>query len=157
MGLMRPWRSLTNWKNYEIQKPDQDKRIAIALKLNHCFAPYEELLKPQSSLETVGRVYTLNKRKTLRAKLVDLSTFCAVPGSPLLTNFEPYWIARHILSLASALFRYRIASASSALAPSNELIFFFFSQIKLNLINFDKQPTQFTNSDIIAITQTINS
>ena len=67
---------------------------------------------------------TLKIRKTLRAKLVDLSTFWAVPGSPLLKNFDPYCIARHILSLASALFKYRTTRASSALATSEVLILF---------------------------------
>jgi hypothetical protein len=33
---------------------------------------------------------TLKRRKTFRAKLVDLSTFWAVPACPSLKNFEPY-------------------------------------------------------------------
>lgn len=66
---------------------------------------------------------TLKRRKTFRAKLVDLSTFWAVPGSPLLTNFEPYCIALHILSLASALFKYKTTRASSARVASRVLIF----------------------------------
>ena len=44
-------------------------------------------------------------------------------GCPLLINFEPYWIALHILSLASALFKYRTTRPSSARVASNVLIF----------------------------------
>lgn len=61
---------------------------------------------------------TLARRKTLRAKLVVLSTCCATPGSPALMNFEPYWIARQILSRASALLRYITRKAISDLATS---------------------------------------
>ena len=68
---------------------------------------------------------TLRRRKTFRAKVVDLSTSCAVPGCPLLMNFEPYWIALQILSLASALFRYRTTRPSSARVASNEPIFLY--------------------------------
>jgi hypothetical protein len=53
-----------------------------------------------------------------------LSTFWAVPACPSLKNFEPYWIALQILSLASALFRYRTTRASSALVASSVLIFY---------------------------------
>lgn len=65
---------------------------------------------------------TLKRRNNFLAKLVDLSTFCAVPGCPSLRNFAPYCIALHILSLASALFKYNTASASSARATSKVLI-----------------------------------
>ena len=68
---------------------------------------------------------TLRRRKTFRAKVVDLSTSCAVPGCPLLMNFEPYWIALQILSLASALFRYRTTRPSSARVASNDPIFLY--------------------------------
>lgn len=61
---------------------------------------------------------TLAKRKTLRAKLVVLSTCDATPGSPALINLDPYWIARQILSLVSALLRYITRKAISALATS---------------------------------------
>ena len=67
---------------------------------------------------------TLKRRKTFRAKLVVLSTFWAVPGSPLLKNLEPYCIALHILSLASALPKYKTRRPSSALVASNVLIFY---------------------------------
>lgn len=72
----------------------------------------------------INQVLTLKRRKTFLAKLVDLSTVWAVPGSPLLKNFEPYCIALHILSLASALFRYKTTRPSSALVASSVLIFY---------------------------------
>lgn len=65
---------------------------------------------------------TFARRKTLRAKLVLLSTCAATPGSPLLMNLDPYWMARQILSLVSALFRYMTRKASSALVISNDAI-----------------------------------
>ena len=62
---------------------------------------------------------TFASRKTLRAKLVVLSTCAATPGSPPLTNFDPYWMLRQILSRTSALFRYITRKAISALATSS--------------------------------------
>ena len=80
---------------------------------------------------------TLKRRKTFRAKLVDLSTFWAVPGSPLLKNLEPYCIALHILSLVSALFKYNTTNASSALVASSVVIFYAEHSCKNEaLVNF---------------------
>jgi hypothetical protein len=66
-----------------------------------------------------ARARTFARRKTLRAKLVVLSTCCATPGSPALTNLDPYWMLRQILSRTSALFRYITRKAISALVTSS--------------------------------------
>jgi hypothetical protein len=82
-----------------------------------------ELVRRGEEHSTSESGLTLRSRKTLRAKVVDLSTSCAVPGCPLLTNLAPYWIALQILSRASALFRYRTTRPSSARVACSELIF----------------------------------
>lgn len=95
--------------------------------------PYYEYAKLHWNL-------TLKRRNTFLAKLVDLSTFWAVPGSPLLTNFEPYCIALHILSLASALFKYKTARASSALAASKALILLYkYCKIRIAQGQYNKE------------------
>ena len=98
---------------------NMDNYIKINSKKQGSHYPKELNAAPLAENKTENNKLTLNSRKTFRAKLVDLSTFWAVPGCPSLKNLEPYCIALHILSLASALFKYNTIRESSALVASN--------------------------------------
>lgn len=104
------WERASHWQTTKSREKDLIWNIKESI----------EIVASCNKQENLNR--TLKSRKTFRARLVDLSTFCAVPGCPLLKNLEPYWIALQILSLASALFRYKTSKASSALVASNVLI-----------------------------------